>query len=197
MGSLPRRPSVSVIDVTLGRSPIAAVAATVVQLLRDPGRTVIINVNRFSYFDEHDLAALVDLTTWSPRVLLIGLDRYAEIVLPTAPMIDVRSAAERAVSHLSSVTVVTAAPDGHPLDDHEFSVALAAAVAAGRATVAVDLRGVEFLSPAPLLALAETSAELRLTRNTLIIANAVRLVEEQIRLGGLSGGLPTSPPFQT
>jgi hypothetical protein len=188
--SLRRRvPQPYVIECVLGRCSLATIAATVAKLLRDEERHVVVQINGFDYFDEHDLAALTDLATWSERVEVVGLDAFAQQLLPAPTTVDVRSAAERAVTHLSGVTVVTAINDGRPLDDNELDETLRLAKMAGRAIVTVDLRHVENLPPAQVLTVAETWSELQRSLRTMILVNATTLVAEQLRSGGVSGAL--------
>ncbi|MBV9291235.1 MAG: hypothetical protein JO222_02205, partial [Frankiales bacterium] len=97
-------------------------------------------------------------------------------------------AAERAITHLTGVTVVTATADGAPLGDHEMDEALRLAVRADRGIVTIDLRHVARLSPAQVLALAETSAELHADDRMLVFVNTTEAVGDQLRTAGLSGG---------
>lgn len=184
-----RQPTPRVIDFALGRTSLAAVAGEVMSLLRDPEQGVVINVTGFDYFDEQELTALNDLATWSARVQVIGLDSYADQLLPAPTTIDVRPLAERAVTHLAGVTVLTAIIDGRPLDDHELDAALGLARTGGRPIVTVDLRHLERLSPAQILSLAETSGELYRDLGTLILVNTTSHVAEQLRNAGLSGAV--------
>jgi anti-anti-sigma regulatory factor len=124
----------------------------------------------------------------------VGLDAFVDQVLPPGPpaVLDLRTDAERAVTHLTDVSVVTAITAGLPLSDDEFERALHLASQAGRSIVTIDLRHVDQLSPAQILALAEHSAELHHDIRTLIIVNATTVVAAQLRKAGLSGGLRMS-----
>ena len=179
----------TVIEYTLGHSSLASVAATVVKLLRDPDENIVVKVVGFDYFDEQDLTAISDLASWSPRVEVVGLDAFADMLLPPASVIDVRSMAERALTRLSSVAVVTVLVDGQPLTDHEFEDALQLALSAGPDILTVDLRHLAQLTPAQVLAIAEASAELHRQSRTLILVNTTTAVAHQLRRGGLSGAL--------
>jgi anti-anti-sigma regulatory factor len=183
-----RRTQPTVIEHIIGRSSLADLAAAVLRLLREPDRRIVVRVVGFDYFDQNDLAAIADLSTWSPRVDVEGLDSFADLLLPQQ-VVDVRSAAERAVTHLSNVTVITAIVDRSPLDDREFEKALSLAVAGGRDIVTVDLRHLEQLSPAQLLAIAESSADVQRQQRTLILVNTTGVVAEQLRRGGQSAVL--------
>jgi hypothetical protein len=178
-----------VVECVLGRTSLASIASTVTALLRDEQRIVVLHVSGFDYFDEHDIAALQDLASWSDRLSVVGLENYAEHVLPAPARVDVRSTAERAVVHLSGVSVVTAIVDGRPLDAHELDEALRLAVTHGRGIVTVDLRYLETLSPAAALGIAETWAELQCALRTMILVNATALAAEQLRSSGVSGAL--------
>jgi hypothetical protein len=181
------------IEFTLGRDSIADLGARVLDLLRDPEQVVTVRVVGFDYFDENDVTALTDLTTWSPRVRVVGLDSFADQVLvPTPKVVDVRTHAERAVTSFADVTVVTAICQGERLDDVGFDQALRLAYEARRGIVTVDLRHVEQLTPAQIVTLAELSADLHWDLRTLIVVNAGLVVAAQLRSAGLSGGLRMS-----
>lgn len=125
-----RRPPPRILDYTLGRSSLAAVAATVIDLLHDPHQLVVVQVSGFDDFDEDELAAINDLSTWSPRIHVRGLEDFAERLLPPPAVVDIRSHAERSVTHLAAVTVLTAVAGGRPLSDHELDAALQLALRA-------------------------------------------------------------------
>lgn len=179
------------IPLHLGRSSLTEVRDRLAALLRDLDAHVVLDVVGFDYFDEQllaDLLALRDLD--ADRVVVRGLDGFAAALLPAGPtVLDLRPAAERAVTLLDSVVVLTAVSDGDVLDDDAWEQALALATAAGRPIVAVDLRAVAELSPRQLLALAETSAELHRALGTLMLVNAGAVTAAQLRTAGLSGGL--------
>lgn len=183
-----------VLRYVLGRSCLADCASAVVKALRDGTQDVVVQVSGFDYFDENELMALADIATWSPRIRVVGLDAYAELLLPTTTResVDVRSRGERAVKNLTAVTVVTAMVDARPLDDHEWEHALTLAVRGARAIVTADLRHLDRFSPAQLLSLAEASAELARDLRTLVIVNATTATAEQVRNAGLSGELRMS-----
>ncbi|MBV9291979.1 MAG: hypothetical protein JO222_05965 [Frankiales bacterium] len=183
-----RQPRARVIDYTVGRTSLADVAASVFDALAVSRQRVCVQVNGFDYFDQDELTALTDMATWSPRVQIVGLESFVDHLLPAPRAVDVRSAAERAITHLSGVTVVTATADGAPLGDHEMDEALRLAVRGDRGIVTIDLRHVARLSPAQALALAETSAEMHADDRMLIFVNTTEAVGDQLRTAGLSGG---------
>lgn len=187
------RSSPRVITYTLGRSSHDALVAAITRALSDPHQRVVVNVVGFDFFDIDELTALAELPSRFDRLTINGLDRYADQLVGDPPAtVDVRSVAERAVTHLDAVTVVTAVVDGSPLDDGAWEQALQLALTAQRAIVAVDLRAVAQLSPAQTLTLAEASAELHRDLRTLILVNAGPETAAQLRTAGLSGGLRMS-----
>lgn len=189
-----RRLRRAVLPVHLGRTDLDELAATVRLLLASASEAIVLDVVGFDYFDEDALHALVAIGELAPdRVEVRGLDAYASALLPDKPaVIDARTAAERAVSHLASVTVVTAVVDGAVLDDAGWSEAITFALSARRQLVTIDLRSVAELSPGQLLTLAEASAELWRDLRTLLLVNATGTVAQQLKVAGLSGGLRLS-----
>jgi anti-anti-sigma regulatory factor len=189
-------PRTRVISFHLGRTSLTALSAAVTDMLADPAISVVVEVNGFDYFDETELTKLVDLVAAEPRLSLHGLEQYADRLIADAPgTIDVRSRAERAVLHLSSVTVVTGIVDGHPLDDSTWQEALCIAFDAGRPMVTVDLRALAALSVGQVLALAELSADLHRAGRQFLLVNVGHEVAAQIRQAGLSGAHMTENDF--
>ena len=190
---LRRRPRVHTVPVNLGETSIPALAGHVRQLLTDPRAVVVLHVVTFEFFDEHTLAALTDLVDSDDRISLRGLDDYAETLLtaqaPAAEVVDVRTAAERSLTHLATVTVVTAVMDGQPLDDATWDDALTLARAAGRHLVTLDLRGFPALTAHQALSLAEFTADLERELRMMIVVNAPPRVADQLRVAGLHGAL--------
>jgi hypothetical protein len=190
---LRRRPRVHTVPVNLGESSIAALADRVRQLLTDRNVLVVLDVVTFEFFDQHTLTALTDLVDSDDRISLRGLDDYAETLLtaqaPPAEIVDVRTAAERSLTHLASVTVINAVVDGQPLDDATWDDALTLARAAGRHMVTLDLRAFPALTAHQALSLAEFTADLVRELRMLIVVNAHPRVADQLRVAGLHGEL--------
>jgi hypothetical protein len=147
----------------------------------------------FDFFDEHTLTALTDLVDSDDRIGLRGLDNYAHTLLTpqasASDVVDVRTASERSLAHLATVTVVTAVTAGRPLDDASWDEALTLAEAAGRRVVTLDLRGFPPLTAHPTLSLAEFTADLARDLRMLVIVNAAPRVADQLRVAGLHGEL--------
>lgn len=190
---LRRRPRVLVVPVSLGVTSVGALADRVRELLSDRHVLVVLDVVTFEFFDEHTLAALTDLVDSDDRISLRGLDGYAETLLtaqaPQADVVDVRTAAERSLTHLANVTVVTAVTSGQPLDDATWDEALTLARDAGRHIVTLDLRAFPHLSAHQTLSLAEFTADLHHDHKVLMVVNAAPRVTEQLRVAGLHGEL--------
>lgn len=192
-----RRSDPAVIRVHLGRSDLTDIAERVENVLALPRGHVTLLVDGFEYFDGESLAQLTAIADQSPdRVEIKGLDLFASAVGGTAtqlrPVVDVRARAERAVTLLGNVAVVTAVVDARILDDAELEGALKIALASRRDIVTLDLRNLAELSPAQALAIAEASADLYRSLRQLILVNASRDVARQLRRAGLSGGLRLS-----
>src|SRR5437763_11739085 len=95
---LRRRPRVRTVPISLGETSIEALSRRVRQLLIDRQAYVVLDVVSFEFFDEHTLAALMELIDSDDRIGVRGLDTYAETLLTaqTRPedVMDVRTAAE-------------------------------------------------------------------------------------------------------
>lgn len=185
---------VVVLPVELGPTDLDAVVRAVQSLLRDPALHVVVDVQRFSYFDERALLTLDDLASSSGgRVEVQGLDRYAMAVQAAAePLpgeIDLRDRPHRAVSLHNNVAIGQLVVDGRPLGDAEVHATLTLLRESGRRIVTVDLRALQQLSPATQIGLAELSGDLAHERRTLLLVNAEVEVANQLRTAGLSGGL--------
>lgn len=187
---LRRRRSVHTFAVRLGETPLTELADHVRRALLDRHVDVVLDVVDFEYFDENTLTALTDLAGSDDRITLRGLDHYGESLLsPTQAVVDVRTTAERALTHLAAVTVVTAVVDDSRLDDASWDEALTLSLEARRPLVTLDLRGVPVLSAHQTLSLAEFSADLFHELRMLIIVNASTHVAAQLRVAGLHGRL--------
>ena len=192
-----RRSDPAVIRVHLGRSNLTEIAERVDNVLAMPRSRVTLLIDGFEYFDLESLAQLTAIAELSTdRVEIKGLDLFASAVgggtSKSRPVIDVRARAERAVTLLGHVAIVTGVVDARILDDAELETALAIALASGRDIVTLDLRNIGELSPAQSLAIAETSADLYRSLKQLILVNAGSDVARQLRRAGLSGGLRLS-----
>ena len=176
-------PRTVIVPVTLGVSDLDDIRGEVRRILRRGRVRVVLDVVDFEYFDEQTLSALTDLAATDDRLELRGVDNYATVLLDAqaAGVVDVRSAAERMLTNLDMVTVITAARQNRPLDDLTWQEALSLAAAGGRAVVTVDLRDVDALSAHQLLTLAEFSADLARATMTLVIVNETGHLDRQLR----------------
>ena len=183
-------PRTVVIPVALGTTDLDDVRKQVARALRRRRVHVVLDVIDFEYFDETTVSALLDLAD-DDRVELRGMDNYASALLDAQPatVVDVRSAAERMVTNLEMVTVISGTRQNQPLDDLTWEQALALATAGGRKVVTVDLRHIDALTAHQLLVLAEFSADLVHAERTLVIVNVTPHVDRQLRTCGLHGDL--------
>ena len=198
---LRRRPHVHTLSINLGETSIPALADQVHQLLIHRHTVVVLDVVAFEFFDEHTLTALTNLVDSDDRISLRGLDDFAETLLtaqaPAAEVVDVRTAAERSLTHLATVTVITAVTEGNPLDDVTWDDALTLAHAARRQMVTLDLRGFLGLTAHQMFSLAEFTADLEREHRMLVVVNATPRVADQLRVAGLHGELLMGTDDQT
>lgn len=177
------------LPVHLGRDDMTEVARRCETAARG-GDDLVVEIVGFDYFDQDSLDALTRLVDRSMgHVVVRGLDDFVDAVCPQPlAIVDLRSVTERALRHLSSVSVVV----GRELDETSWELALEAADAAGRPIVTLDLLYVSELSPRALIDVGELSAQLQRNGRQLILVNANPTIAHQLERAGLSGGLRMS-----
>jgi hypothetical protein len=189
-----RQPDTVVLPVELGTTDLTTTHRTVAHLLRNPNVRVVVDVQKFTYFDEGAVLGLTELAESSNgRVQVTGLEGFAAAMLPaddeSATPIDVRDRIDRAVTVHHNVTVVELVIDGRPLTDAEVDAVLERAVVSGRRIVTVDMRALAELTPSVQLALAELSGELSTELRTLLLVNVGTEMAAQLRMSGMTGGV--------
>src|SRR4051812_29088671 len=112
---LRRRHATTTIHVHLGRTDLVAFRDELARHLRRTRDQVTVEIVGFDYFDANDLDELnAVVEAGHGRVNVAGLDGYAEAIASVGEheSIDIRDRAERAVTLLGAVAVITVVVDG-------------------------------------------------------------------------------------